>query len=174
MICGFCAFGSSYGAKERAVFEFLAQADWRITQLVRDQAIGCGSRRRPDGYVVLSARIETDSGDAVCVLFIIEVDENQHRHIEPGCELKRLEEIQERHGGPVFVLRYNPDQPGGLDQPQLEALAARCIEILDGDYVLAMDAFGGLVVEHHGYTAQRVTRVERAWYESQVIESQVM
>ncbi len=154
------------------MFEFLAQCDWRITQLVRDQAIGCGSRRRPDGYVVLSARIDTEDDDTedddnVCVLFIIEVDENQHRHIDPSCELKRLEEIQERHGGPVFVLRYNPDQPNGLEQPQLEALAARCTEILDGDYVMALEAFGGLVVEHHGYTDQRIARVERAWYEAQ-------
>lgn len=163
MICGFCAMGSTYGKKERTVFQALAQADWRLCQFVRDQALGCGNRRRPDGYVALHAQPEESP-----MLFIVEVDEHQHRNYEVSCELKRLEEIQQRHGGPVFVLRYNPDQPDGLSDDALSALAARCIDVLDGDHVLAQEAFGGLYVEYHGYTAARVEAVERDWFSQQL------
>ena len=70
--------------------------------------------------------------------------------------------------GPLFVLRYNPDQPGGLEQPALTALAARCVDVLDGAHELATQAFGGLYVEYHGYTPGRVDVVTRAWFQQQM------
>jgi hypothetical protein len=101
------------------------------------------------------------------VLFILEVDENQHRYILPGCELKRLQELQERHSGPLFVIRYNPDQENGLGDEMLSNLAQRCEEVLDGEYALAEDAFGGIYVEYYGYSGKRLECIDRAWFESQ-------
>lgn len=161
-ICGFCAHGSSYGAKERAVFEFLAAADWRMSNFVRDQALLCGSKRRPDGWVALHALAGT-------TMLVLEVDEGQHRYYNISCELKRLEEIHERHGGPLFVLRYNPDQPDGLTESKLRELADRCVDVLEGDHQRAAEAFGGIHVEFWGYTTERVLTVDRAWYESQTL-----
>ena len=169
-MCGYCTVGSTYGKKERTVFDFLAGTDLRLGHFIRDQALGCGNRRRPDGYVSLWMPVEDTA-----VMFIVEVDENEHRRYNPSCESKRLEEIHERHGGPLFVLRYNPDQPGGLDPKKLSELAARCVEILEGDYVMAMDVGCGVLIEYHGYSDEQIRRVElahlasQAWGESEEI-----
>jgi hypothetical protein len=77
-------------------------------------------------------------------------------------ELARLQEIQNSHGGPVFVIRYNPDQADGLDHATLEAFAQRCQDIVENDYVRARDAHGSLLVEYHGYKADRVRRLDMA------------
>lgn len=162
MTCGYCDTSTStHGLKERTVFAALELADDRLGMFIRDTALGCSVRRRPDGWLNLWVGVAG-------VLFVVEVDEHQHRHYDPSCELKRLEEISERHGGPIFVLRYNPDQPGGLEDVKLAAFAARCVEVLDGDYTDAVDSFGGLLVEYHGYGKAQRTTLDRAWFNSQI------
>jgi hypothetical protein len=162
MTCGRCDTGTiNHGLKERTVFAALSDADDRLGYFIRDTALGCRVRRRPDGWLNLHV-------DLTDVLFVVEVDEHQHRHYDPSCELKRLEEISDRHGGAVFVLRYNPDQPGGLDPVKLAAFAARCVDILNGDYTAALESFGGLLIEYHGYGDKQIQTLDRAWFGSQV------
>lgn len=149
------------GAKERAVFEALRRHDPRFYQVVRDTPLGCGVRRRPDGYFVIAV----DAGGQVMVIF--EVDERQHGDRKIGDELKRLEEIQERHGGPIYVVRYNPDQPGGLEEPKLAEFARRASEVLDTAHADAVGAFGGMLVEYHGFGDARLERLDKAYFDSQ-------
>ena len=132
MISGVCAMGSTYGEKERAVFAVLCEADERFEHVVRDTALGCGTKRRPDGYVCLTVPCGGD--DCACVMTIIEIDEHQHRRYTPSCEFDRLQEIQDRHKGAIYVVRYNPDQEGGLEEEKLQEFAEHCISILDGGY----------------------------------------
>jgi len=159
-ICGFCALGYTFGAKEQAVFTALVNHDFRFSHFVRDKAMGCGTRRRPDAY----ADLHVNAGR---VLFIVEVDEHQHRMNSVECELGRIQEIQDRHGGAVYVVRYNPDQKGGLEDSELERLAERCVEILDTDHEEALDAFGGFIVEYNGYSDARLSKLDKAWFDSQ-------
>jgi hypothetical protein len=100
-------------------------------------------------------------------MFIVEVDEDFHRRTDVKCELVRLHKIQDRHGGALYVLRYNPDQPGGLQQTALTQLAQRCTAVLDGDIEEALEEFGGMLVEYMGYPEARVNKVNRAWFDSQ-------
>jgi hypothetical protein len=164
-MCGFCHISKSgrFNVKEKTVFEFIANIDWRLSNFVRDHQLGCGVRVRPDGYMDLAVA----AGDGR-VMFILEIDENFHRHILPSCELIRLDKIQDRHGGPLYVLRYNPDQEGGLDVEHLNELAERCIDILDGEFEDAVDAFGGMIVEYMGYPEKRVGVLDRVWFEQQI------
>lgn len=161
-LCGVCAMGSNFGSKERAVFKYLADRSALLSHWVRDTPLGCGTQRRPDGYLDLHVMIASAS-----VLFVLEVDEHQHRYYNPQCELKRLEEIQERHGGALYLIRYNPDQPGGLEKPKLNALADRCIDILKEGYTDAVDAFGGMMIEYHGYSDKQVDKIQKTWFQSQ-------
>jgi len=161
-LCGFCAAGSNFGAKERAVFQHLADRSALLSHWVRDTPLGCKNQRRPDGYLDLHVAI-----DGASVLFVLEVDENEHRYYNPSCELKRLEEIQERHGGALYLIRYNPDQPGGLDADKLDTLADRCLDILEADHVNAAAAFGGMLIEYHGYSKTQTTRLRQTWIDSQ-------
>jgi hypothetical protein len=144
------------------VFEFLADFDDRLSHFVRDKQLGCGVRRRPDGYMDLVITFDTR------VMFIVEVDEDFHRRIDVKCELVRLQEIHERYGGALYVLRYNPDQHSGLDDDALTHLAQRCVDILDDDVEEALEEFGGMLVEYIGYPEARVDKVNRAWFESQI------
>lgn len=162
-LCGVCAIGSNFGAKERTVFRYLADRNEMLRHWVRDTPLGCGNRRRPDGYLDLHVML-----DSVNVLFVLEVDENQHRYYDVSCELKRLEQIQERHGGALYLIRYNPDQTGGLEDGRLSTLADRCLEVLTKDHAEATKAFGGLMVEYNGYTEKQVEKIERTWFESQI------
>jgi len=166
MICGFCAMGSTYGERERTVFAALCEADERFDHIVRDTAIGCGSKRRPDGHLTLPI----PCGGGV-VMLIIEVDENQHRHYDPSCEFERLQDIQDVHKGSLYVVRYNPDQKQGLEEEKLMEFADHLITILDRGYKKAVNSFGGLWCEYHGYTNKRIQTLDRAWFESQVINS---
>jgi hypothetical protein len=156
---GWCDDGYLYGAKERAVLAALNGLAF-APHLVRDQALGCGTRRRPDAYLVLSHT--DDDGVTHFVLFIIEVDERQHGSNTVQCELARLQEIQNRHGGPVFVIRYNPDQKDGLGEAKLKAFAQRCQRIVESDYAKVLDVHGALLVEYHGYTDDRVRQLDTA------------
>jgi len=162
MKCGSCV--RNYRVKERSVFKYLAGCDWRLNEFVRDQHLGCGVRRRPDGYVNLHINVSTAN-----ILVVLEVDEFFHRGNTVQCELVRLEQIQMRHGGALFVIRYNPDQPDGLSDAKLQELAKRCVDILDYDHMDAIEAFGGLFVEYHGYSDKRVQQLDRAWFESQIL-----
>jgi hypothetical protein len=144
------------------VFEFLAEFDERLNHFVRDVAVGCGVLRRPDGYMDLVITFDKR------VMFIVEVDEDFHRRTDVKCELVRLQEIHDRYGGALYVLRYNPDQPGGLDYVALTHLAQRCVSILDGEVDEAVASFGGMLVEYIGYPDARIIKATRAWFMSQI------
>lgn len=141
--CGYCAQGYRHGDKERAVFLALFAHDSRFESFVRDRSLGCGTRRRPDAY----ADLYMSCGR---VMFVIEVDEFEHRSNSVECEKGRLQEIQDRHGGALYVLRVNPDGGG------LERFMQRCVEVLDGDYAKAQSAFGGVLVEYFNYGVKRL------------------
>jgi hypothetical protein len=117
-VCGFCALGYQFGVKEKAVFTALVNHDDRFSHFVRDQALGCGTRRRPDAYADIHVRCQN-------VLFIIEVDEAEHAGNTPECELTRLEELQVAHGGALYVMRFNPDARDGLSEDTLALFAVR-------------------------------------------------
>jgi hypothetical protein len=163
-MCGYCYIRKHYkvGSKERTVFAFLAEFDKRLCHFVRDKQLGCGVRRRPDGYMDLVVTFGNR------VMFIVEVDEDFHRRIDVKCELVRLQEIHDGYGGALYVLRYNPDQPGGLEEDALTSLAQRCVDILDGDIEYAIEEFGCMLVEYIGYPEARVDKVNREWFESQI------
>lgn len=161
-ICGYCAIGYKRGVKEFTVFEHLAEYDWRLNQFVRDEALKCGTLRRPDGYVDL--HVETGSAR---VLFVVEVDEFQHRGNSIECEIERLHEIQDRHGGAIYVIRYNPDQPGGLEKEKLDELAELCVNVLDKDHEQALNEFDGIFVNYQGYTTKRVDAINSTYLDSQ-------
>jgi hypothetical protein len=162
-ICGFCALGFKFGAKERTVFATLIDRDARFSHFVRDKAMGCGTRRRPDAYADLHISCEN-------VLFVIECDEFAHRGNTPRCELTRLDEIQAAHGGALYVVRINPDAPYGLSADNLEWFAERCVEILDTDHAQATATeiddtvphvmhHPGRVIEYWGYKPARLERL---------------
>ena len=54
-----------------------------------------------------------------------------------------------------------------LDEAKLQALAERCVAILDGDHADALEAFGGVLVEYHGYPDRRVEAITLAMPKSQ-------
>ena len=129
--------------------------------------MGCGTLRRPDGYIDLHVKTKSD------VLLVLENDEHHHRANSIECELKRIQDMQDRHGGAVYLVRYNCDQPDGLGEAKLQALAERCVAILDGGYVDALKAFGGVLVEYHGYPGRRVEAITLAMLKSQTALGQV-
>lgn len=53
---------------------------------------------------------------------VLEVDENQHRHIAAECEAVRMKNVTSSFGMPVLWLRYNPDAFRG-EWPQLTRAA---------------------------------------------------
>jgi len=160
-ICGRCKIANGsyiYGAKERKVFAYLQTqglSDYLWT--VRDQAMGCGSRRRPDGAMqlpqALCARLEGVSG---WVLFVLEVDEHYHKYNTLACEIKRIHEISDAAGCAVYVLRYNPDAPGALEDDALAALHERIVSILEVEHVEALGAPDLVHVEYIGYPEARM------------------
>jgi len=174
MICGRCNIGQRFGVKEKTFFEFIYAFDERLAEVcftLRDQAMGCGVRKRPDGLMQLqtkAARVLIDSAmetllveEDYRVKLIIEADEHQHAAYSPSCELVRLQQIQERDGDALYVLRYNVDQPGGLEAEQLSAFCGRLLEILDGDFLNAVEAPTLFEIEYFGYTeARRALLVE--------------
>jgi len=166
LMCGFCdnKYSWQYHVKEKAVFSFLAEFDLRLAHFVRDQNIGCGVRRRPDGYLDLIVTV----GDGR-VLFIVEVDEDFHRRNDIKCEFVRLQDIMDAHRGALYVLRYNPDQRDGLGTECLTALSQRCLDIIDGEYENALkDENCALIVEYIGYPEARVELCNRTWFQSQI------
>lgn len=84
--------------------------------------------RRPDGNVIIPYR-DADSKSQL-IMLVIEVDESQHRGNTPLRELKRRLEaqIQDRHLGPVFVVRFNSDQKDGLGA-KLDDFVDRCARL---------------------------------------------
>jgi len=145
--------------KEQKVFDFLASYDPRFAEFVRDTCIGNGSRLRPDGRLVLHVVC-----GSIRLLLVLEVDEFQHRHYKVECELSRLEIIQQCHGGPIHVVRYNPDQHNGLHSSMLEPLAKRLQAILD-TLPLSWTTMDQITIEYHGYSCERVRHLESYSYE---------
>ena len=93
--------------------------------------------------------------DEYRVKLIVECDEKQHNAYVPSCELARLQEIQERDKDALYVLRYNVDQPGGLETEQLTEFCKRLLAVLDGDFVYAIDSPTLIKIEYFGYTENR-------------------
>jgi hypothetical protein len=163
-ICGICARGYTFGAKERTVFAALINHDPRFEHFVRDKQIGCGTRRRPDAYADIHISCQN-------MLFVIECDEYAHRGNSPECELTRLEEIQAAHGG--ALVRINPDAPDELSADNLERFAERCVQILETDHATATSAVfhdaahivhhPGRVMEYWGYKPARLERLRAAF-----------
>jgi hypothetical protein len=172
-VCGFCALGFKFGVKEQIVFEALINHDERFGHFVRDKAMGCGTRRRPDAYADIHIKGDDNA------LFVIECDEFAHRGNSAECELTRLEEIQAVHGGALYVVRINPDAPDGLSEDVLTLFAERCVEILETDYKNAISAdfddttddhivhHPGRVIEYWGYNPARIERLRAAFLKIQ-------
>jgi hypothetical protein len=167
MPCGFCNINKQFGAKERRFFNFIHQYDERLAECcftLRDQQMGCNVRKRPDGLLQLKSKaacvnieaaMETVlQQDDYTVKLILEADEHQHAAYNASCELARLQEIQDRDGDAIFVLRYNLDQPDGFSDEKLSAFCERILEVLDGDYVLALEV-PLIRIEYFGYTEKR-------------------
>jgi hypothetical protein len=67
------------------------------------------SKRRPDVYYELTKH---------CV--IVEIDENQHKSYQDGCECSRINEIVNGIGGKsVIFIRYNPDKVKNKGKQQM-------------------------------------------------------
>jgi hypothetical protein len=158
-----------FGVKERKFFNFIHQYDERLAECcftLRDQAMGCDVKKRPDGLlqlkskaasVEIKAAMETvlqNDDDECSVKLILEADEHQHAAYNASCELARLQEIQDRDGDAIFVLRYNLDQPDGFSDEKLSEFCERILEVLDGDYVLALEV-PLIRIEYFGYTEKR-------------------
>ena len=94
------------------------------------------------------------------VKLIIEADEHQHAAYSPSCELVRLQQIQERDGDALYVLLYNVDQPGGLEEEKLSAFCRRLLEVLDGDFLNAIETPTLFEIEYFGYTEVRQALLE--------------
>ena len=168
MVCGRCNMGQKFGLKEKQFFDFIYAYDERLAEVcftLRDHSMGCGVRKRPDGLIQLQTKavcVEIEAAmettlieDEYRIKLIIECDEHQHRAYEPSCELKRLQDIQERDNDALYVLRYNVDQPGGLETEQLTEFCKRLLAVLDGDFVYAIDSPTLIKIEYFGYTENR-------------------
>ena len=182
MVCGRCNVHQKFGLKERRFFDFLHAYDDRLAEIcftLRDEAMGCGVRKRPDGLMQLKTRaacvdIEaaleaTITEDDYQVKLIIECDEHQHNAYEPSCELARLQAIQERDNDAVYVLRYNVDQPEAFDDAKLGAFCDRVIAVLEGDFLRAVESPTLFEIEYFGYTENRRALLEAEMEEQQLI-----
>lgn len=143
------------GIKERAVFSAIEAADPKFSEFTRDRRLGNGVALRPDAYTIIS-----DNGFSV--MFMVEVDEDQHAGYTVSSEITRLKRIHDFHESPLFVLRYNPDQPDGMTPEKLKVLIDRYTAVLGGEYILAAEAPSGIHVEYIGYTPERVELLNRA------------
>jgi hypothetical protein len=90
----------NHKTKEKAVADFVRSSYPDIT-VVLDQRVADGcSRRRPD--------ILVDMGEYVVVT---EIDENQHKAYDTGCDNKRMMELFQDCGNrPLVIIRFNPDR----------------------------------------------------------------
>ena len=168
MVCGRCNIGQKFGQKEKRFFDFIYAYDERLAEVcftLRDQAMGCGVRKRPDGLMQLQTKavcVEIEAAmettlieDEYRVKLIVECDEKQHNAYVPSCELARLQEIQERDKDALYVLRYNVDQPGGLETEKLTEFCKRLLYVLDGGFLDAVDSITLFKIEYFGYTENR-------------------
>jgi hypothetical protein len=51
--------------------------------------------------------------------------------------------------------------------------SAPSIEIMDNDYLDAIDAFGGVLIEYDGYPEARLNKIELAYWQSQQMDADV-
>lgn len=89
----------NYKTKENTVKQFInteyPEYKWKFDTIIK---LG-SSHRRPDIFVDVSTHI-----------IIIEIDEDQHNHIQEICENRRLMEIsRDLNHRPITVIRFNPD-----------------------------------------------------------------
>ncbi len=168
MLCGNCNMHKQFGVKERTFFDFIYQYDERLAECcftLRDQQMGCNVRKRPDGMMQLQTKATCVNIDAAMetvlqeddytVKLILEADEHQHSAYDASCELARLQAIQDRDGDAIFVLRYNLDQPDAFSDEKLSAFCQRILQVLDGDFVLAIEEVTLFKIEYFGYTEKR-------------------
>jgi hypothetical protein len=52
----------------------------------------------------------------------------------------------------------------------LQELAERMVEIMESDYIDALDAFGGVLIEYIGYPENQINKIELAQLRSQCID----
>lgn len=167
-ICGRCNMHNSFGVKERQFFDYVYKyapqlAEYNFT--LRDQPMGCGVRKRPDGLmqlrmkatevVICSSVQATLHDDTYSVKLILEADENHHSNYDPSCELARLQDIRDRDNDALFVLRYNLDQPDAFTEGPLNAFCDRVLAVLNGEFVMALEAPTLFVIEYFGYPEKR-------------------
>jgi hypothetical protein len=164
---------ANYGVKEKRFFNFVYDYDERLAEVcftLRDEAMGCGVRKRPDGLMQLQTKAAVVNIEAAMettlveddyqVKLIIECDEHQHSSYEPSCELARLQEIQERDKDAVYVLRYNVDQPDAFDEAKLGTFCDRVLAVLEGDFLLAVESPTLFEIEYFGYSEARRALLE--------------
>ena len=89
-----------YVSKEREIKKILKLTFLNI-DFIHDSKIICGcTNRRPDFVLDLFNRV-----------FIIEVDENQHKKYDTNCDNKRTVELYQAYNNrPLTILRFNPDK----------------------------------------------------------------
>ena len=165
MKCGYCKISTGdykHGDKERKVFEYLHKRGLpSYLWTVRDQQVGCGSRKRPDVAAQLPVAIctELDCGGARRVLFILEVEVKEHVGNSLQCEIVRVHEISDSTRSAVYLLRYNPDATNALEEEALAALYERVVQVLEEDHLKALEEPCLIVTEYIGYRAGRVERL---------------
>lgn len=96
---------SCYKVKENTIMSSISAAIG--SEIIRDKIItGSGCLRRPDGLIRLREGAHN---------IVIEIDENQHKHLGRANEDRRLCEIYNALGRRALtVVRFNPDRFNGL------------------------------------------------------------
>lgn len=85
-------------SKELRIRDVLKSAKIKCASHDKSVEFGC-SGRRPDFLI-----------DVESFFIVLEVDENQHRHIPCDCEIGRMVQLHQDFGGiPLVFIRYNPD-----------------------------------------------------------------
>ena len=165
VMCGVCRVATGRyrrGDKETRVFDYLfSRGLCRDMWSLRDGQIGCGVRKRPDGAMQLKTSMATElAAEGLPVLFQLEIDEHTHVGNTMRCEIVRQQQIRDGSNSAVYLIRYNPDAAGALDEPALERLYDRIMVVLERDHVLALEQPCLVVTEYIGYSVGRVKRLD--------------
>ena len=109
-VCYTCHLGRP--RPERVMHAFL-QKEFSAVKWVFNKSNGgiveCADKRyRPDAQLHLDGHV-----------VVVECDEDQHKHYDQSCELKRINEILVACGGkPLVMIRWNPDEFSILSRSQ--------------------------------------------------------
>lgn len=100
-LCTYCSPNSrlAHDTRESRTAAALSLRLPALTPICNRRVLGGCSRRRPDLLY-----------DATTHFVVVEVDEDQHRHYDRGCEHRRMIEIGQDCGMPTIFIRYNPDE----------------------------------------------------------------